>query len=146
VAIDKGTEMNVPKGWNINTTIAVCGFALTLLVSIIGWSTSAATFRASVEEMGRKYDGWIAQHEVLHKDRLATVSATEARFDARIGALETAVRKQDNIEYRVTVVEQGSANLARAVEELKSALNSVVTDIRVVREIVTRLDVAPATR
>ncbi len=138
--------MNVPKGWNINTTIAVCGFALTLLVSIIGWSTSAATFRASVEEMGRKYDGWITQHEVLHKDRLATVSATEARFDARIGALETAVRKQDNIEYRVTVVEQGSANLARAVDELKAALNSVVTDIRVVREIVTRLDVSPASR
>lgn len=136
--------MNVPKGWNINTTVAVAGFALTLLVSIVGWSTSAATFRASVDEMGRKYDGWIANHEQLHKDRLATVSATEARFDARIGVLETAIRKQDNIEYRVTVVEQGSANLARSVEELKAALNSVVTDIRVVREIVTRLDVTPS--
>lgn len=138
--------MNVPKGWNINTTVAVGGFALTLLVSIAGWSANAASFRSSVEEMGRKYDGWITQHEQLHRDRLAAVSATEARFDARIGTLETAVRKQDNIEYRVTVVEQGSANLARSVEELKAALNSVVTDIRVVREIVTRLDTPPSQR
>ena len=132
--------MNVPKGWNINTTVAVCGFALTLLVSTVGWAASAATFKASVDEMGRKYDGWIVNHEQLHKDRLATVSAIEARTDQRITTLEQNMRKVDQIEYRLTVQEQGSQNLTRSVEELKNAVNSQSADLRVIREILTRLD------
>lgn len=132
--------MQVPKGWNINTTVAVCGFALTLLVSGIGWTASAATFKASVDEMGRKYDSWIVNHEQLHKDRLATVSAIEARTDQRITTLEQNVRKVDQIEYRLTVQEQGSQNLTRSVEELKNAVNSQSADLRVIREILTRLD------
>ena len=132
--------MHVPKGWNITTTVAVCGFALTLLVSLVGWTASAATFRASVDEMGRKYDGWIANHEQMHKDRLATVTGIEARTDQRIASLEEEVRKIDGLAYRLTVQEQGSANLARSVEELKTSVNSLGTDIRVMREILQRLD------
>ncbi|MET3925622.1 hypothetical protein [Devosia sp. 2618] len=132
--------MHVPKGWNINTTIAVCGFALTLIVSVLGWTASATTFKASVDEMGRKYDGWIANHEQTHKDRLATVTGIEARTDQRLSNLEGETRKIDELAYRLTIQEQGSANLARSVEELKTSVNSLGTDIRVMREILQRLD------
>lgn len=128
--------MPVPKGWNINSTISLIGFVI--MIAGMVWTTAQRD--ADLSTLRRDFTEYRTGHEQLHKDRLAAVSATEARFDARLGVLETAIRKQDNIEYRVTVVEQGSANLARAVDELKAALNSVVTDIRVVREIVTRLD------
>lgn len=132
----------VKRELNTNTIIQLVTFVI-LLGGMI-WTTAQRD--ADLTTLRRDFTDYRVAHEQVHKDRLATVSGIEARTDARIVALETAIRKQDNIEYRVTVVEQGSANLARAVDELKAALNSVVTDIRVVREIVTRLDVGPAQR
>lgn len=139
MAQQRGGEVNLPpvkKDININTIISVVGF----VIMIGGLVWNAAIFKASVDDMARKYDGWIAQHETYHKDRLAFVSASEARVDTRLSSLETAIRKQDNLEYRMTVQEQGSANLAKSVEELKASISSLGTDIRVIREIITRLD------
>lgn len=140
-------DMHLPpvkKELNINSIIAVVGFALTIVVSVVGWSASAATFKASVDEMGRKYDGWIVLHEQLHKERNVEVSSAQARTDQRIATLEADFRKVDNIEYRLTVQEQGTASLARSVEELKGLVNNQGTDLKVIREILTRLD--PASR
>jgi hypothetical protein len=50
------------------------------------------------------------------------------------------MRQYDNLAYRITVQEQGSQTLARSVEELKAAVNSQSADLRVIREILTRLD------
>lgn len=126
----------VKKEVNINTIISTVGF----IIMIGGMIWNAAAFKTSVDEMRAKYDNWIVTHEQLHKDRLAVVSATEARFETRIAAIESNMRKIDNIEYRMTVQEQGSANLARSVEELKTSVNSLGGDIRVMREILQRLD------
>lgn len=137
------TDMHLPpvkKEVNINTIVAVVGFAVTIVVSVVGWSASAATFKANVDEMERKYDGWIASHDQLHKERNVEVSSAQARTDQRITTLEADLRKVDNIEYRLTVQEQGTANLGRAVEELKGLVNNQGTDLKVIREILTRLD------
>ncbi len=140
---EENSPMHMPtvkKELNVNTIVSVSGFAITLIVMIAGWASTAATFKANVDEMGRKYDAWIANHEQYHKDRLAEVSANAARTDQRFMALEASARKLENLEYRITVQEQGAANLARNLEELKSAVNSQSADIRVIREILTRLD------
>lgn len=135
--IEKPKLQNV---WNINTLIAVAGFGITIGLMLWTGGQSEERSRASLEALTVKVDTWIGNHEQMHKDRLAVVSAIDARTDQRISALEASNRKMENLEYRLTVQEQGSANLARSVEELKTTVNSLGTDIRVIREIVTRLD------
>lgn len=120
--------------YNVTTVIALVMFAAT----VGGWVYSSGQQTASIASERIRVDTWIANHEQIHKDRLATVSGIEARVDQRLTGLEASVRKQDNIEYRLTVVEQGSANLARSVEELKATVNNLGTDIRVIREILER--------
>lgn len=113
--------------WNITTVVALVLFV----------ATAGGWFYAN-GQTNQKFESWVANHEQLHKDRQAVVTADTARHDTRLGAIETALRKVDNLEYRMTVQEQGSANLARSVEELKATVNSLGTDIRVIREIVER--------
>ena len=121
---------------NINTLILLAGFAATA----IGWGMIWGRFTGDVSAMALKYDAWIVTHEQMHKDRLATVTGVEARTDQRISAIEGEMRKYENLAYRITVQEQGSQTLARSVEELKAAVNSQSGDIRVMREILQRLD------
>ncbi len=126
----------VKRELNTNTLIQVAGF----LIVVGGLIWSAAQQQAGVGELQRKYDNWIAAHENLHKERQATVTGDTARLDTRLTALETATREMENIKYRVTVLEQGSLNLTRSVEELKTAVNGQAADIRVMLEILRRMD------
>lgn len=107
-------HVDVKKEVNYNTIISVCGFVLVLAGMI--WTT--------------------AQRDA----DLSTLAKEVARSDQRIVALETTARRVENLEYRVTVQEQGAQTLARAVEELKTALANQGADLRVIREIVTRMD------
>jgi len=122
--------------WNLTTVVALVMFAATAG----GWFYTSGQFTSSVAEMGRKYDVWISNHEQLHKDRNIEVSSNSARADQRIVALESGVSKIENLTYRLTVQEQGSANLSRSVEELKATVNNQSADIRVMLEILKRLD------
>lgn len=121
---------------NINTLILLAGFAATA----IGWGMIWGRFTGDVSAMAQKYDTYIVNHDQLHKERLAIVTGVEARTDQRITTIELTMRKMENFEYRLTVQEQGSQTLARSVEELKNAVNSQGADLRVIREILTRLD------
>lgn len=125
---------------NLNTIILVLGLAGVTA----GWGAvwGQTTFKIDREISDRQT--WVANHEQLHKDRLAQVSAIEARTDQRLQTLETNLRKVENLEYRITVQEQGSQNLTRSVEELKATVNNLGTDIRVIREIVERDRQVPA--
>lgn len=107
-------HVSVKKEVNYNTIISVCGFAIVLAGMI--WTT--------------------AQRDA----DLSTLAREVSRADQRIVSLETSARRVENLEYRVTVQEQGTQTLARAVEELKTALANQGADLRVIREIVTRMD------
>lgn len=134
--------MNIPpvkRELNTNTIIQLVTFVI--LLGGMVWTTAQRD--ADLTTLRRDFTEYRVAHDQVHKDRLATVSGIEARTDARLSALEVAIRKLDNLEYRVTVVEQGSANLGKAVEELKAAVNNQSADLRVIREILTRQDTRP---
>ncbi|AKR54334.1 hypothetical protein XM25_00635 [Devosia sp. H5989] len=107
----------VKREWNINTIISVCGF-VGLLAGMV-WTT--------------------AQRDA----DLSALAKDFARADQRITALEVTARRLDNLEYRVSTQEQGAQTLAKAVDDLKAALADQSADLRVIREIVTRLDPRP---
>lgn len=115
--------------FNVTTVVALVGLA-----SVLGgwvWTASSTTSELRT---------WQVNHEQLHKDRNVTISSDQARTDQRLTGLEADSRKIENLAYRVTVQEQGSANLAKSVEELKNTVNGQSADIRVMLEILKRQD------
>lgn len=83
-------------------------------------------------------------HMQLHKDRLAEVKEREGATGARIQGVEKAAaensRQNDNLVYRVTVLEQKSDAVTKTVNEIQAALQQLASDQRVSTEILKRLD------
>ncbi len=95
---------------------------------------------AGIERVEREQGARWTAHDALHKDRLADVKANEARTDERFKAIEGEVRKIERLDYRLTVTEQTSNTTANAIKELQSTLSETSGDLKVVREILQRLE------
>lgn len=135
VGTDEDRDMHIQRGkleWNLNTILQILSLAGMLALGAFVW---ANTQRDILE-----LEDWRVRHEDYHKNRLADVRAVEAKSEERFRGLEDDLRKLDQLEYRITMQEQGSATLARSVEELKVSVNDVKGDLRVMREILERLD------
>src|SRR5690625_3805946 len=99
---------------NVNTLVNVLGF----LIVIAGMGASWGQLTGRLDE----------------HDRVVT------RHGAQIENLRGEIGKIDNLTYRVTVAEQAQSELARSVEELKVLVNGQTADLRVVREILDRVE------
>lgn len=99
---------------NVNTLVNVLGF----LIVIAGMGASWGQLTGRLDE----------------HDRVVT------RHGAQIENLRSEIGKIDNLTYRVTVTEQAQSELARSVEELKVLVNGQGTDLRVIREILGRVE------
>lgn len=80
----------------------------------------------------------------LHKDRLGEIKERDGATNARIAGVEKAAaensRQNDNLVYRVTVLEQKSDAVTRTVNEIQATLQQLASDQRVSTEILKRLD------
>lgn len=103
---------------NWATVVAVAGMALT----VGGLILKTGEFTNTVETLTEAQSVYRAE--------------TQQRF----AALEEMSGKYDNLAYRVTVQEQAAAQTNAAIEELKRSLADQSADIKVIREILTRLD------
>ncbi|MCR6673214.1 hypothetical protein [Devosia ginsengisoli] len=113
--------MNIPppkKEWNINTIVSVVGFAITL----VGLAVAYGQFMAEVSQ--------------TRTDFIAYRDAT----NLRISAVETAARQIDNLTYRLGAAETTNAAISRGLSDLQSAVAQQSGDIRVVREILQRIE------
>ena len=124
---------------NWNTWISLGGLIVTLSLGLIGYGK----FTQSVSDLDRRFNAWTDDHEQFHAQRQVDTTADRARMDERIKSIEAEARSLENIRYRLTVQEQGATNLARTVDELRQAIAQQNSDIRLIREIVTRLDPGP---
>jgi hypothetical protein len=95
---------------------------------------------AGIDRVEREQGARWTAHDALHKDRLADVKANEARTDERFKAIEGEVRKIERLDYRLTVTEQTSNTTANAIKELQSTLSETSGDLKVVREILQRIE------
>ena len=124
---------------NWNTWISLAGLVVTLTLGAVGYGA----FTQSVSDLDRRFNAWTDDHERFHAQRQVDTTADRARMDERIKSIEMESRSLENIRYRLTVQEQGATNLARTVDELRQAIAQQNSDIRLIREIVTRLDPGP---
>ncbi|ASQ03680.1 hypothetical protein CN172_21040 [Sinorhizobium meliloti] len=129
--------MELPKRaarleWNLNTIIQ----GVTLLVMGIGGVTIWVEKSRDIEEL----QSWRTSVEQSQKDRLAEFRERDGRTEERFRGLENEVRKIDNLTYRVTVTEQSTATITTAIKDLQSLLNAQSGDLKVVREILQRIE------
>jgi len=109
--------MNLPRAkneMNWNTVIQI----VTLVGMIAGGGAVWGTTQAAIGSMATK----------------------QAEQDASIRANKEQVSRIPNIEYRITVQEQANTSLVAAVEQLRQAMADQSADIKVIREILTRVE------
>lgn len=133
--------MTMPKfQWtiNLNTVLQV----ITLAGVVGGWIYIWANTERDIDEL----QAWKVSHELLHKERLADVKAIEARQDERTKGIEADVRKlfsiTDNLSYRVTANEQATSNTSQTVSKIQDTLAQLGGDMRLVMEILQRMEAA----
>ncbi len=120
---EKDTDMPVAAPtwkfeWNPNTVINIVGFAIVVVGGLMAWGYVVAEFRGA----------------------LATHTVDLDRLNTRIVALEKDSRRLDNHELRIGNVEKQATDAATAMRAVETTLNALTTDIRVVREILQRLE------
>lgn len=115
--------MEIPKRaqkleWNLNTIIQ--------LVTLFGMCVGGVTIWVN---KGRDI-------EELQKWR----SAMEARSEERFRSLESEVRKIDNLAFRVASTEQSTTSTASAIKDLQGLLSQQAGDLKVIKEILQRVE------
>lgn len=104
-------------------------FNLTTVAAVIGiigmlWNASA------------RYTTLSTQFDVLAND----VERHSGVAERRLSALEAQSRQFDNLLYRVQKQEDVGEELAKANLELSSVLSDAVSDIKIMREILVRME------
>lgn len=100
--------------WNLNTVVVLIGFC----GGFVAWGYTLAELKT-----GRSHN-----------------AANIERLDARLSAVETSARRLDNHELRLANVEKQATDAATAMKAVEAALNGLGADVRVVKEILTRLE------
>lgn len=122
--------------WNLNTLVSLAGLAAMSIGLVTVWVDKGR----DIQEL----QGWRADHEQYHKERLADVRASDATNATRLSVLDNRVneseRKIDQLTYRITVGEQSTINISKSIENLQATVNQQTTDLQVVREILQRME------
>ncbi|RVL87728.1 hypothetical protein CN140_01155 [Sinorhizobium meliloti] len=100
--------------WNLNTLVIIFGFAGGLVA-------------------------WGATWERVNSNQDVHASSID-RLDKRMTAVETTLRQIDNHELRISAVEKQAAEAATSMRAVESTLNNLSSDMRLVREILQRLE------
>ncbi|MVA27835.1 hypothetical protein V6582_02505 [Agrobacterium vitis] len=109
---------------------------LTTLVSIIaGGGYAWAQTNSDIDELKR----W----RVAVEGRLGNA---DGKIEERFKVNEVELRKLDNLSYRVTVAEQSATSISQAIKELQITASGQSGDLRVMREILQRIEAAQKQR
>jgi hypothetical protein len=100
--------------WNLNTVVILFGFA----GGIAAWG-------ATWNDVQRQSEG---------------NSASIERLDKRITSVEASMRALDTQELRLSAVEKQASDASISMRSLETTLNALGTDIKVVKEILQRLE------
>jgi hypothetical protein len=114
---DKIMQIATPRfrfEWNLNTIVVLLGFA----AGLIGWG-----YTFNDIQVGR----------TQNKENIG-------RLDARLATVETEIRRIDNHELRITSIEKSAADAANTMRSLDKSINDLSSDMRVVREILQRIE------
>lgn len=111
--------------WNLNTIINIVTLATVAGGGVALWVNRSR----DVDELQK----WQTEQVQSNKD---TSGATKA-IEERVGKVESQV---ESLGYRVTLGEQSNASTTSSIKEVQSTLNLQSGDLRVVKEILQRIE------
>lgn len=120
---DEEVTVAAPKfrfEWNLNTVVVVAGF----IGGFVTWGYTLADIQSGRRE---------------NKDSITSLSA-------RVSANETAIRRLDNHELRITNMEKAATDATASMRSLETTLNGLASDMKVTREILQRIEASQKTR
>ncbi|WP_457659664.1 hypothetical protein [Sinorhizobium medicae] len=100
--------------YNLNTLVILFGFA----GGLTAWGETWERVNANQDSQANSID----------------------RLDKRLTAAEVSLRQIDNHELRISAVEKQAAEAATSMRAVESTLNNLSSDMRLVREILQRLE------
>lgn len=113
--------MNIERGPNIinlNTYVTVAGFIIMIAVSVFGWGVMYSSLQGNVSNNSKNIE----------------------LIDKRLTGLETTLRVLDNHEIRIVNVEQQAAGTAQSLRALENSVSNLGSDVRVMKEILLRIE------
>lgn len=110
--------MHGPKGWNVNTYISIAGFLILLAGMVYTEGQSTQKLQSTVE----------------------TFAKYQTETDNRIAQIEAQTRQLDSLAYRIGAAEASNAAVSRIMSDLQAAVSIQSGDIRVVKEILQRIE------
>lgn len=84
--------------------------------------------------------GWVLAEQ---KSAVAKAKTELDVLSTRVNAIEVSLRKVDMQELRLTNVEKNLGDTASSLRSLESSVNNLGSDVKVVKEILQRLEAAP---
>lgn len=104
----------------------------------VNWTTviAAASFLLTIAGLVYVAGQFTARTEGLQTEFTRATARTEARLDN----LEVTARSLENLAYRVTLIEQSSANTIALLNDMRDRLASQGADIRVIRDTMPRAE------
>lgn len=110
--------MHGPKGWNINTYVSIGGFVILLAGMVYTEGQSSQKLQSTVDAF----------------------ASYQTDTDNRIAQIEAQTRQLDSLAYRIGAAEASNAAVSRIMSDLQASVAQQSGDIKVVREILQRLE------
>ena len=124
--------------WNLNTILT----AITLASVIVSGIAYGVNQTRDIDDLRQ----WQINHDRVTETRLAESREIRGKTEERIKTMERAAfdsdRKQDQIEYRVTVIEASLQTQQLQQQKAAEDMAEVKGDLKVVKELLLRMDAA----
>ncbi|KTR08558.1 hypothetical protein NS365_01075 [Aureimonas ureilytica] len=117
------------QNWNVQTVIAVGAVAF----------AAASTFFTTGYKIERLEEFKVA-HEAYHDKRANELAELAGRNDQRFAGIDAQLRRVDELTFRVARADESISSTKEAIGKLEGTVNSLISDIRVMREILERMD------
>ncbi|WP_062222260.1 hypothetical protein [Aureimonas sp. D3] len=117
------------QNWNVQTVIAVGAVAF----------AAASTFFTTGYKIER-LEEFKAAHEAFHDKRANELAELAGRNEQRFAGIDAQLRRLDELTFRVARADESISSTKEAIGKLEGTVNSLTSDIRVMREILERMD------
>lgn len=127
----------------INTGVIVTvalGSIFTLGVTYSANNNAIADNRDAIARLEAKQDRKWEDHAIYHKDRAETAARDQTSTNERLKSLEAQQSQYDRLSDRVAVTDSNLNSLASSVRDLVSKFNDYAGDLKVMKEILQRME------
>lgn len=104
--------------------------------SIMGLAVAGWDLGRDVEDVHE----WQESHLVYHNERSTVLDTQLAAINARLAGFDEVRRRTDELTFRLGAAEENARRTGEAITALQQSVNAQASDIRVMREILERLD------